>query len=199
MELMYWVCFIIGVTVPLMSLLCDFFDGIADLIDLDFDFPDIELGDFHLALLPVSINSLCGVCLAFGTLGLVLSKSTNLATWIINVIAVAAGYICGIMFQSVINHLKKIEHPAMKEEELLLFDASIVNAIPENGIGSISILIPNSSSVSYPARSVDGKRIAQNEKVLIDRIEKGIAYVQCKDHLEKKYEQMIQEVHKEEL
>lgn len=183
----YWVCFIVGVTVPVLSLLCDFFDGVADLVDLDLDFPEIEIGDFHFALLPISSNSICGALLLFGTLGLVLSKSTSLPLWIINIIAIAAGYLGGILLQTLINKLKKIEHPAMKEEELILFDASVVNAIPAKGLGKISISIPNSSSISYPAKSMDGERIPQNKEVYIDRIEKGIAYVYPKDYLEQKY------------
>ena len=123
----------------------------------------------------------------FGTLGLVLSKSTSLPLWMINTIAIAAGYLGGILLQTLINKLKKIEHPAMKEEELILFDASVVNAIPAKGLGKISISIPNSSSISYPAKSMDGERIPQNKEVYIDRIEKGIAYVYPKDYLEQKY------------
>lgn len=193
MTTIYTICLIIGVTVPLLSILCDFFDGVGDFFDLDFDFPELPIGDFHIALLPISANSICGGLLLFGTLGLILQKATALELLIINIIAIAGGYFTGIMIQTMINKLKKVENPAMKEEELLLFDAMVINAIPEKSMGSISIEIPGSSSVSYPAKAMDGDRINQNKQVIIDHFEKGIAFVRPIDYLEKKYEKMIEE------
>lgn len=193
MTTVYIACLIIGIVVPLLSILCDFFDGVGDLFDADFDFPDLPIGDFHIALLPVSANSICGGLLLFGVLGLVLQNASVLTILWINIIAIAGGYLAGIMIQTMINKLRKVECTAMKEDELLLFDAFVVNAIPEKAMGSISITIPGSSSVSYPAKSMEGERIPQSKQVVIDHFEKGIAMVRPIDYLEQKYEKMIQE------
>lgn len=193
MTSVYMVCLLIGVIVPLLSLICDFFDGISDALGVAIDFPDIELGDFHIALLPISVNSICAVLLAFGASGLILEKVSGFTRVIILIISLLIGYLCGILIQTLIKRLKRVEYPAIKEEELLLFNTHVVNTIPENGIGSISITIPNSSSVSYPARCVDGYRIEQEEEVEISYFEKGIAYVRTKKYLEKKYDKLYED------
>ncbi len=187
MEKIYLACIVIGIVIPLFSLVADFIDGFCDL--LSFDFLDIDIGDdLQVSLLPLSINSICAGLLFFGGTGWLLNYSTNLTLLIVNIIAGVIGYLIAIIIQTMIKKLKRIENTTLSEEQLLLNKAKVINKIPEDGLGAISIELPNSSSVSYPAKSREGISIPQETVVEIIEINNGIAIVQSEKWLEDKYE-----------
>lgn len=185
----YLVCMVIGLVIPVFSLVADFLDGCADLISVDLDFLDLDIGDVQLSLLPLSINSICAGLLVFGGIGYLMQKGSVMGILWINVIAVASGYLVAVIVQTMIRQLKRVEHPAYKEEELLLSDAKVINRIPADGLGSVSIELPGSSSVSYPAKSYNQQMIPQNTMVEVVEIQGGIVVARPKDWLLHKYDE----------
>lgn len=179
----------IGIVIPLFSLVADFVDGFCDLLSFDFLDIDIDIGDdLQLSLLPLSINSICAGLLIFGGAGWLLNYITGLTVLVVNIIAGVMGYIVAIVIQTMIKKLKRVENTTLSEDQLLLNKAKVINRIPEDGLGAISVELPNSSSVSYPARSSEGISIPQETIVEIIEINKGIAIVQSEKWLEEKYE-----------
>ena len=184
----YLICMIIGLVIPIFSLVADFLDGCVDLISVDLDFLDVDIGDVQLSLLPLSINSICAGLLVFGGIGYLLQTGSVMALVWINVIAIASGYLVAVIVQTMIRQLKKVEHPAYKEKELLLSDAKVINRIPADGLGAVSIELPGSSSVSYPARSYNNEMIPQDTPVEVVEITDGIVVARPKDWLLHKYD-----------
>ena len=73
-------------------------------------------------------------------------------------------------------------------EQLLLYDAKVINTIVANGYGSISVTTLDGITSSYPAKAEEGSiSIRQDSIVSIVRFDKNIAIVKEKD-LIKKYE-----------
>ncbi|WP_310602062.1 hypothetical protein [Anaerosporobacter sp.] len=190
MEKTYTICMIIGIGIPLIYLLLGqitdiiygFFDGISGMFEglhVDFNF---EIGDMHVSLLPFSIQSICAGLLVFGAVGKMLIHKENQVLCI--VIAVALGYLMAIVVQTLIHKLKKIENTTYTKEELLLFDAKIVNTIIPGGFGSVSITTLDGITTSYPAKSANTlEGIRQDTKVKVLYFEKNIAIVEKMEEL----------------
>lgn len=175
----YIICMAIGLIIPCLSLILggigDFFDG----LDLDFDF-DFDIGDTSISFLPCSIQSICAGLLGFGATGLMLEGKYSLL-WV-NMIAGVIGYVVAIIIHAIIRKLKKVENTTYSQEELLLFDAKVVNTIVKGGFGAISIVTGDGVSVNFPAKAVDATLvIKQNEIVTIQYFEKNVAFVERKD------------------
>lgn len=175
MDQAYTICMAIGIGLPLLSLvlgqLFDFFDGLFEGFDFDF-----EIGDTNLSWLPMSMQSICGGLLIFGTLGKLLFHGGNML--FANIAAGAAGYLAALLIQYLINRLKKIEHRPPTRDELALCEAKVTHTIVENGFGAVSIKT-ESGTVSYPAKSLKPEeRILQGCFVDIIKFEKNVAVVQ---------------------
>lgn len=195
MQKVYTVCIAIGLAIPLFSLvlggLGDFFGGLFegvsnlfDGFDLHFD-PTIDLGDTSLSIFPFSLQSICAGLLMFGAIGKLFYNSTNIL-WV-NITAGVIGYIMAMLMQTFIKKLKKVEHTTYSKEELLLFDAKVINTIKAGAYGSISVTTYDGITTSYPAKAEDtNKIIKQDTIVVIKRFEKNVAIVDEKD-LTKKY------------
>lgn len=185
MDRAYTICMIVGIGIPLLSLLLGqitdiidgFFDGISGMLEgLHFDL-NIEIGDMHLSLLPFSVQSICAGLLVFGAVGKMLIHKSNQVLCII--IAVVLAYLVAIIIQSLIHKLKKIEHTTYTKEQLLLFDAKIVNTIVPGGFGSVSITTLDGITTSYPAKSsIPNEGIRQDTKVRVLYFEKNVAIVE---------------------
>ena len=194
MDTVYTVCLIIGFTIPLLtllfgSLLDGLFEGISwldGLTDLDFDF-DIDIGDFEICFLPFSIHSICSGLLVFGAAGKVLQGKYT--TVIVALISLGIGYIVSILVQTMIHRLKKVENTTYSTEQLMLYDATVVNTIVKGGFGSISITTADGITTNYPAKAEDPEvSIRQGTVVSLVSFEKNMAIVKKKVSLEEKYE-----------
>ena len=195
MEKVYTICMVIGITVPLVMLifhgLFDALDGAGDAVSsvldgLLIDF-DLDIGDTSIGLLPLSIHSICAGLLLFGTCGRLIYRGDNLV--LTNVISVAAGYVAAVIVHTFIKKLKKVENTTYSKEQLLLFDAKVVNTILPGSFGSISVSTFDGITNSFPAKAEDPhETIRQDEIVSIVRFERNVAIVKIKD-LARKYEE----------
>lgn len=182
MEKVYTICMIIGFVIPLIMFLMgsvlhvfnefgDVLEGISDGFDFSF-----EIGDTCVSFLPLSVHSICAALLVFGTVGKMMFHGNNLI--LTNVAAAAGGYLAAVGIQTFINRLKKVDHSTYSTEQLLLFDAKVVNTIIPGGFGSISITTPDGNTRTYPAKCIDSSvRIGSSAKVVIDHFEQNVAFV----------------------
>lgn len=182
MNNVFLICLICGIVVPLFCLICDIFDGLGDLIDIDFDTDfsgdfnshfDVHIGHIPINFLPLSLMSLAMAALFFGGLGLILHPHLTLAATC--VIAGVSAYIAAVITQSLIRYLKRISRTAAsREEKLNSYDVFVDNRIPENGYGSIRVLVEGDSVVTFPAKGLDGEAIPVNTRVfVVEKDEQG--------------------------
>jgi membrane protein implicated in regulation of membrane protease activity len=179
----YTVCIVIGVSLPLISLVfgqifglfSDLFDGLSGIFDgFHFSF-DINIGDINICFLPVSVQSVCAGLLLFGSVGKLVFNGGNYV--VANIAATAAGYAAALAIQTFINRLKKIEHRPPSKEELMFCETKVVNKILAGGYGSVSVRTEQ-GSINYPAKSLDPiEEIRQNTFVYIIRFDRNVAVV----------------------
>ena len=158
MEQAYHICLLIGIIVPVVMLLIGgvfhVFDGFLDGLTDGFDFDlNIDIGDTCISLLPFSIYSICSALLVFGTIGSVMYNGSNLI--LTNVVGGVSAYVAAVAVQSLIKRLKNEKHTTYSKDELLLFDAKVVNTILPGAYGSISITTYDGISSTYPAKAED--------------------------------------------
>lgn len=175
MDKVFWVCLICGIVVPAINLLFDIFDGVADFFDFDFDSDfggdfnshfDVHIGNFPINFLPLSLMSLAMASLFFGGLGLILHPRLPLGA--VCVIAGIVAYVAAVITQSLILYLKRISRTAASQDEKLSsYDVFVDTRIPENGFGSIRVLVEGDSVLTFPAKSLDGEALAVNERVFV--------------------------------
>lgn len=186
----------VGFLIPLITLVFGgLFDGVLDGIDwldgitsIDLDF-GIDVGDFDICFLPFSIQSICAGLLVFGAVGKVLEGGA-LTTIAVTLIAVAVGYVVAVLVQTMIRRLKKVENTTYSTDQLLLYDAKVVNTIVKGGFGSISITTNDGITSTYPAKAEDPNAvIRQNSLVNVVEFRNNVAIVVEKDLLEKKYDE----------
>lgn len=196
MDTVFTVCMVIGFVIPLITLVFgNLFDGVLDglswldsitSVDLDFG---IDFGDFDICFLPFSVQSICAGLLVFGAAGKVLEGGA-LTTAVVVVIAVAIGYVVAVLVQTMIRRLKNVENTTYSTDELLLYDAKVVNTIVKGGFGSISITTNDGITTNYPAKAEDPNiTIRQNSMVNVVEFQNNVAIVVEKDLLEKKYDE----------
>lgn len=186
MERIYTICMLIGFFVPLVLFLFgsvlhvldgldDALGGVLDGVDIGGDF-SVEIGDTCVSLLPLSIHSISAALLGFGAVGKLIYRGDNL---LLSVVAAGvSGYILAVLIQTLIQKLKRTEHTTYSTEQLLLFEARVVNTIVKGGFGSICISTPDGVSRTYPAKAADASmRITGRTQVRILRFEKGVAIV----------------------
>lgn len=178
----FLICLICGIVVPLFCLICDIFDGMGDLIDLDFDTDfsgdfnshfDVHIGHFPINFLPLSLMSLATAALFFGGVGLILYP--HFTPVVTCVIAGVSAYVTAVIVQGLILHLKRISRTAAgQEEKLNCYDVFVDTRIPENGYGSIRVLVEGDSVVTFPAKGLDGEEIPANTRVfVVEKDEQG--------------------------
>lgn len=184
MNTAYTVCMVIGIAIPLCSLilgsLLEFLDGVfesaSDFLEgLDFDL-SIDIGDTSICLIPVSMQSICAGLLLFGTVGKIVFNGENYI--MANVAAVLSGYVAAAAVQTLIHRLKKVDNSPRSQNELLMCDTTITNTIPVGGYGSVSIKTDKGATLSYPAKAQDpSETIRQDTSVHIIYFEKNVAIV----------------------
>lgn len=184
MEKVYLVCLIVGFIVPLITLVSSAIDGFFDFVA--FDVLNLDIGNFSVDFLPLSINALSLASLLFGGIGLLLENKFSLL--VTNIIAGVIAYIGAVMLQSLVGYLKRIKNFADTQQMMYARVGHIQNAIKANGFGSVSLSITNSSIVSFTAKSFDGSEIPQDTEVEVLEIKDNVAIVKVKERLEDKYE-----------
>lgn len=194
MDTVYTVCMIIGFGIPLVTLVFgSLLDGVLDGIDwldglteADLSF-GIDVGDFEVCFLPFSVHSICAGLLVFGAAGKVLDGRFTVAAVI--AIAVGIGYTVSILVQTLIHRLKKVENTTYSTEQLMLYDAKVINTIVKGGFGSISITTTDGITTNYPAKAENPEiSIKQGTIVSLVSFEKNLAIVKEKETLEQKYD-----------
>lgn len=171
---MYLICLVIGLVIPLISVVCNLFDGF---IDMSFDFLDIDIGDFTISFLPLSINSICMALLWFGGLGMILTDCTSLSPIVINIIGGAVGYVNAVSLQTLIKTLKRVNNPAESEDMMLARRGRVVTSIEPNHYGSVILSIEGSSDVQYTAKNIDTCVLTIHDEVYVDSFDKGVAQI----------------------
>ncbi len=186
MERIYTICMLIGFVVPLVLFLFgsvlhvldgleDALGGLLDGLDIGSDI-SLEIGDTCVSLLPLSIHSISAGLLGFGAIGKLVYQGDNLLMSV--GAAGVSGYILSVLIQTLIQKLKRTEHTTYSTEQLLLFEAQVVNTIVEGGFGSICIRTPDGVSRTYPAKAADASmRIKGRTQVRILRFEENVAIV----------------------
>lgn len=189
MERIYTICLVAGFCIPLLSLIIggifDVFEGILDgilnLVDFGIGM-DISVGicGIDFCILPFSLQCLSAGAVIFGGIGKIMYNGHNLL--LVNLIAGAAAYLVAVMFQTLIHKLKKIENTTYAKEDLILFDAKVINSIMKGGYGSVSVTTFDGITTKYPAKALNKEDyIKQDTVVRIDHFDKNIAYVTVKE------------------
>ena len=178
-------CIILGIAIPLFTIVLNVFDGFADFIDFDIFELDID-GDFYIDFLPLSVNSLCLWALLFGAFGLM--TEGTIPQWLIILIGLFIGYIGAVILQSLIGRLKRVKSDSSDKNELLMMKAIVCNAIPKNGMGAVSVLVSTGSKVSYPAKSYNDESIIQDTEVEIIEVKEEYVLVRSVNYMEEKYD-----------
>jgi membrane protein implicated in regulation of membrane protease activity len=111
----------------------------------------------------------------FGGTGYLLTRYSNFVVFLSLAIAIAAGMFAG---WTVFKFMLKLNDPPMTSEERRVEGAlaTITMPIRENGTGEIIFALGGTRRCAG-ARSGDGKPIEKGTEVVIERYEKGIAYV----------------------
>lgn len=189
MERIYTICLIAGFCVPLLTLLLggifdvfeNIFDGIFNILDLGIgvDFC-IGICGIDFCILPFSLQCLSAGAVMYGGVGKLMYNGHNLL--LTNIVAGGLAYILAVLIQTLIHKLKKIENTTYAKEDLILFDAKVVNSIMKGGYGSVSVTTFDGITTKYPAKAMNKEEyIKQDTVVKIDHFDKNIAYVKVKD------------------
>ena len=132
-QTIYLTCIIGGILLLLSSIIFsaadDFFDFAA------FDLFSVDLGDFDLDILPISMKSLCLAATVFGSVSMLLSDQPVVTR---HVIAGVCAYIGAFIVQNITGFLKNHQSEADTMESICSRNFVVNIAIPEQGYGSVA-------------------------------------------------------------
>lgn len=172
MDKVYLVCLVLGMGIPLIALVFDFFDSC---VDFALELGDIDLGvGFDICFLPLSMHSICTASLVFGGLGIFLNDMPNFKR---NLIAGICAYISAVLIQSLLKYLKTAPEYARKERDLTGKICTVCNKIMENGYGAISFREEGTAAITMTAKEEYGRSISQGENVEIIEVKEAVAIV----------------------
>jgi membrane protein implicated in regulation of membrane protease activity len=184
-EMFYLTCFLVGVTLSLLS----FVGGSLHLPHLHLHLSHGHMATPHLGgghagvgrgpEMPVFNFATITAFLAwFGGTGYILTRHSSLLVTVIVLIAIAAGLVgAAIIFWFIVKFLLTHDHaldPADYERVGVL--GRISSAIRQGGTGEI-IFSQEGTRQTCGARSEDGEPLARGTEVIVTRYERGIAYV----------------------
>lgn len=165
-------------------------DGAPDMgadMDVDFSGQDFDAGSvLSIGFLPTSLMALSAVAITFGAVGSVMEllDSNSILTF---VVAAIAGYLVGVVVQTIIKTLKRIQkrNYGINENELLMYDGKVVDTILPGQLGTVSFHTLGEVHVSYPARCADAKlRLETGRIVKALEVSNGICIVEPKNKYE---------------
>ena len=184
-EMFYLTCFLVGVTLSLLS----FVGGSLHLPHVHFHLSHGHMAAPHVGgghagvsrgpEMPVFNFATITAFLAwFGGTGYILTRHSSLLVTVIVLIAIAAGLVgAAIIFWFIVKFLLTHDHaldPADYERVGVL--GRISSAIRQGGTGEI-IFSQEGTRHTCGARSEDGEPLARGTEVIVTRYERGIAYV----------------------
>ena len=184
-EMFYLTCFLVGVTLSLLS----FVGGSLRLPHLHFHLSHGHMAAPHIAgghagvsrgpEMPLFNFATITAFLAwFGGTGYILTRHSSLLVTVIVLIAIAAGLVgSAIIFWFIVKFLLTHDHaldPADYDRVGVL--GRISSAIRQGGTGEI-IFSQEGTRQTCGARSEDGAPLARGTEVIVTRYERGIAYV----------------------
>lgn len=163
MKTVWFVCALVGLLLPMLSMLLDFFDDIFEFeFDLDFDI------DFDF--FPTSIKAICLGLFVYGTFAMIIHNNSH-SVILANVFGGFLGYAAALIMQNIMRYLKHNESYAKDISVVLFSEGVVVNKIAENGLGVVQIDVPEDGIKTFTAREKDNKSLEQGTKVKVIEIE----------------------------
>lgn len=178
------ICMLVGLIVPLFSIVFSLFDGF---LDISFDFFDLDIGDVTIDFLPISINSLCMASLLFGGIGLSIT-SNNGSFVLANVVGGIVGYIGAVFVQTLIKYMRKKQTLADTEDMMLARTGRVITTVKPDEFGSVILSIKGSSSVQYTAKNIDSCKLTPSDEVEVVEFVEGVANIRKKVSIIDKYQ-----------
>lgn len=163
MFYVWFVCLLVGIALPVLSMVLEFFDNIFD-FEFDFNF-DIDFDFF-----PTSIKSICLGLFAYGATALITHHISN-SVVLSNVIGGIVGYVFALIAQNIMRYLKHNESYATDMSVVLFSEGVVVNRIAKNGLGVVQIVIPDVGIQTFTAREKDNNSLEQGTKVKVIALE----------------------------
>lgn len=173
MELLFEVCFLVGIGLTLISVILGHVFDIFGMDGLDIGAISVDVG------LPTSPMVYVLWTTVFGGMGMILKRVVPFLPGIlICIIAVVVALIIAIGFyRGILIPLRKAQNTSTPEqEELIGVLAKVQESIPEKGYGEITYVV-NGNSYTAPAKTTDGHGIAKGTEVSICWVEQYVFYV----------------------
>lgn len=171
-QMIYVTCIAAGILLLLSSIAVsavgDFFDFAA------FDLFSIDLGEFDIDILPVSMKSLCLASTVFGSVSMLLMGQSMAVR---HVIAGVCAYVGAFIVQNITGFLKNHQSEADSMESICSRSYVVNVSIPEQGYGSVASQDQNCSVITMTAKSLDGSAIPSGTMVSIVKITDHVAIV----------------------
>ncbi len=171
-QTIYLTCIAGGILLLLISIVAS---AAGDFLDFaDFDFFSVDIGEFDIDILPVSMKSLCLAVTVFGSVSMMLIGKPMLVR---HVLAGVCAYIGAFIVQNITGFLKNHQSEAESLESICSRNYVVNISIPEQGYGSVASSDKDRSVITMTAKSVDGSAITAGTKVNIVNVAGHVAIV----------------------
>jgi hypothetical protein len=178
----YLFCFLVGVTLSVLSFLA----GVVHLqlpmkVHLHLHLPHSHASASHGVGAHISwfnASTLLAFLAWFGGVGYLMTKYSHVQALLVVLISVIAGMIAGwIMLRFLIKLVGPSDEPLTEHDGRMIGALGTISmSIREGGTGEIIFPLGGSRRCSG-ARSTDGTAIEKGAEVVVEKYEKGIAYV----------------------
>lgn len=175
MLLLFQVCFIVGISLLLLSVLLGGLDlNIETDVDADIDL-NPTTASVYMFLKPVIIFA---VLAAFGAVGWILSLQDR-PLWLILLISLILAFLVAtFLSRFVLLPMYKAQHTSIfNKDKLSGIEAEVILDISHEKIGSIKYIVEG-NSFTAPAKTINEREIKRGETVIIIRNEKNVFYVE---------------------
>lgn len=171
-QTIYLTCMIGGILLLLASIV---FSAVDDIFDFSaFDLFSLDIGEFDLDILPISMKSLCLAATVFGSVSMLLMEQP---ASIRHTAAGVCAYIGAFIVQNLTGFLKNHQSEADTMESICSRSYVVNIAIPQQGYGSVASSEQDRSVITMTAKSLDGSAISVGTRVDIIKITEHIAVV----------------------
>lgn len=171
-QTIYLTCIIGGILLLLISIIFsaagDFFDFAA------FDLFSLDIGDYDIDILPVSMKSLCLAATVFGSVSMLMWGQPALVR---HAAAGVCAYIAAFIVQNITGFLKNHQSEAESMESIISRNYVVNISIPAQGYGSVASSEQDCSVITMTAKSFDGSAITAGTKVSIVNVTDHVAIV----------------------
>ena len=182
-AIFYLTCFVLGVTLSVLS----FLSGSFHLPHFHLHVPHVHIGHpggHGDGVSMLNFGTICAFLAWFGGTGYLLTRYSTLVVTLIATLSFIAGVVgAAIVFWFVAKVLLAHEHeldPADYDRVGVL--GKVTSSIREGGTGEI-VFSQEGTRHTCGARSETGDALAKGTEVVVTRYERGIAYVQRWDEL----------------